>query len=317
MGKTGKISSLKKEYSKNSGTLEAALAEKGYSRFPGTGVRLVPFKEPNGEYRTGLNPKAAYLNRLPEESRKHEVARITKRKKELEELTGLDLGPRADYYSKIFDENVAIKASAYKLKEGDNIFNLSDPFAAITYEWLKVHPMIASSYQAYERGEYPASTQFYVNDEEIEEELKYRKKTLINRAIRELEDMSLEKRKKVARLVGLPVGDNTKERTVYNLLDSFIKQYEITTGEFKGANPLELFNKIAQYDDTLLSVKDLIGQALKHSVYRSTKGGRITEGGVEIAKNKEDLEDFLMDEKNQDDLLALQEKLKMKKAVAF
>jgi antitoxin component YwqK of YwqJK toxin-antitoxin module len=178
-----------------------------------------------------------------------------------------------------------------------------------------VHPLIASSYQAYERGEYPANTQFYVNDENIEEELKYKRKTLVNKAISTLENLSLEKRKKVARLLGLPVSDNSKETMVYNLLDTFIKQQEIKTGDHKGGNPVDLFIKFATMDDALVAAKDLVDQAIKHSIYRITKGGRITEGGAEIAKDKADLVDFLMDEKNQDDLFALQEKLKMKKSV--
>jgi hypothetical protein len=318
MGRIGKISSIKKEYDRNNGSLEASLAANGYSRFPGTGVRFVPFREPNGEYRTGLNPDATYLKKLQRispESYALEVERITKLKERLEGETGLNLGPRSEYYTQIFNDRVTIKASIIRVKEGDNVFDLEDPFQAITYEWLRVHPLIASSYQAYERGEYPANTQFFVNDESIEEELKYKRKTLVNRAISTLENLSLEKRRKVARLLGLPVSDNSKEQFVYNLLDTFIKQSEIKTGDFKGGNPVDLFNKFAQMDDKLVTTKDLVDQAIKHSIYRVTKGARITEGGQEIAKSKEDLVDFLLDDKNQDDLLALQEKLKTKKSV--
>ena len=68
-------------------------------------------------------------------------------------------------------------------------------------------------------------------------------------------------------------------------------------------------------DDKIVSTKDLVEQAIKHSIYRITKGGRITEGGQEIAKSKDELVSDLMDDKYQDDLLALQEKLKMKKSV--
>lgn len=315
MAKTGKISSLKKEYSRNTGSLESSLAEHGYSRFPGTGVRLVPFKEANGEYRTGLNPNAAYLNKLSPENKKFEVERITKLLDELQTATGLDLGPRSDYYTKIYDSQTSVKAEIVRLKEGDNSFNLNDPLSAITYEWLRVHPLIASSYQAYERGEYPSNTQFFVNDENIEEEIKYKKKTLINKAIGTLESLSLEKRKKVARLVGLPVSDHSKEEFVYNLLDSFIKQYEIKSGAYKGSNPIDLFNKFAEMNDKLVNTKDMVDQAIKHSIYRTTKGGRITEGNQEIAKSKEDLVSFLLEEDNQDDLLALEEKLRIKKTV--
>ena len=55
-----------------------------------------------------------------------------------------------------------------KLLDGDNIFDLSIPLQELAFSWLRVHPTIASSYQAWERGEYPAETQFFVADEEIE-----------------------------------------------------------------------------------------------------------------------------------------------------
>lgn len=318
MGRIGKISSLKKEYNRNNGSLEASLASNGFSRFPGTGVRFVPYKEANGEYRTGLNVKAPYLEKLKRthpENHKLEVDRITKLRQRLEEESGLDLGPRSEYYSQIFNDRVNVKAEIVRLKEGDNVYNMDDWRTAITYEWLRVHPLIASSYQAYERGEYPANTQFYVNDENIEEELKYNKKVLINKAIGALTNLSLEKRKKVARLLGLPVSDNSKEMMVYNLLDTFIKQQEIKSGDHKGANPVDMFTKFAEMDDKIVTAKDLVDQAIKHSIYRMTKGGRITEGGQEIAKDKQELVEFLMNEDNQDDLFALQEKLKVKKTI--
>lgn len=315
MGKSGKISSIKKEYDRNNGSLEASLAANGYSRFPGTGVGLLPYKEPNGDYRTGLNPNALYIKRLPEEERKIEISRVTDLRSELEEELGIDLGPRSPYYSKIFDDNVSVKARRPTLKEGDNIFDFSDPFNRITYEWLRVHPLIARSFEAYERGEYPSNTQFFVNDDNIQEAIKYKKESLINKALGRLENLSIEKRKKVARLVGLPVSDSSKEETVYNVLSTFIKQSEIKSGDYKGSNPVDLFTKFSSMDDKLVLVKDLVDQALKLSVYRGNKGGRITEGGQEIAKDKESLVEFLMSDKNQDDLLALQDKLKVKKSI--
>lgn len=318
MGKTGKISSIKKEYNRNNGSLEASLSLHGYSRFPGTGVRFVPYKEPNGAYRTGLDVNATYLNKMKKthpENWKLEVDRITALKRDLEERSGMSLDPKSDYYTQIYNDRVPIKAEIVRLKEGDNIFDLDDVFKAITYAWLRVHPLIASSYGAYERGEYPSNTQFYVNDEDIEEEIKYKRKTLINKAVGTLDNLSLDKRKKVARLLGLPVSESSKETFVYNLLDTFIKSQDIKTGDYKGANPVDLFLKFAEMDDKIVSTKDLVEQAIKHSIYRITKGGRITEGGQEIAKSKDELVSDLMDDKFQDDLLALQEKLKMKKSV--
>ena len=318
MGKTGKISSIKKEYNRNNGSLEASLSMNGYSRFPGTGVRFVPYKEANGDYRTGLNPEATYLQKMKKthpENWKLEVDRITALKKDLEERSGINLGPRSEYYTQIFNDRVNVKADIVRLKEGDNVFDLEDVFKSITYAWLRVHPLIASSYGAYERGEYAANTQFYVNDEDVEEEIKYKRKSLINKAVSTLDNLSLEKRKKVARLLGLPVSDSSKETFVYNLLDTFIKQQDIKNGDFKGGNPVEMFLKFAEMDDKIISTKDLVDQAIKHSIYRITKGGRITEGGQEIAKSKEELVSDLLNDDFQDDLLALQEKLKVKKSV--
>lgn len=320
MGKTGKISSIKKEYNRNNGSLEASLAMHGYSRYPGTGVRFVPYKEPNGDYRTGLDPKATYLEKMKRshpENWKFEVARITALKQDLEERSGLKLDPKSDYYTQIFNDRVNIKADIVRLKEGDNVFDLDNVFKAITYAWLRVHPLIATSYGAYERGDYAANTQFFVNDDDIEEEIKYKKKTLINKATSTLTSLSIEKRKKVARLLGLPVSDSMKETNVYNLLDTFIKQAEIKTGDWKGANPVDLFIKFAEMDDKIVATRDLVEQAIKHSIYRITKGGRITEGGNEIAKSKDELVSDLMDDKFQDDLLALQDKLKTKKNLAI
>ncbi len=319
MGRSGKISSIKKEYNRNNGSLEASLAMNGYSRFPGTMVRMVPYKEPTtGAYRTGLDPDALYIKRLKDrdpESGKAEADRVAALRKELEDVTGLDLSPRSEFYTQIFNDRIDMKVQTVRLKEGDNVFDLTVPMEAITYAWLRVHPLVAASYQAYERGEYPANTQFYVNDTNVEEELQYKKRTLINKAIIELDAMSLDKRKKVARLLGLPVTDNSKEIFVYNLLDAFIKEVEIKSGDFKGSNPIDLFNRFNKMDEVLLTAKDLVEQAIRHSIYRITKGGRITEGKTEIAKSKEELVDFIMDKKNQDDLFALQEKLKMKKAL--
>ncbi len=303
MGRVGKISSIKKEYNRNNGSLEASLATNGYSRFPGTFLRIAPAKEPNQlDYKTGLNIEASYMQEMKEkspENYKLEVKRITELKKSLETKLGISLDPRAPFYTNIYNDRVNMKVQTVKLKEGDNVFNLDDPFEAITYEWLRVHPLIASSYSAYERGEYPSNTQFYVNDDNIEETIKYNKKILVNRAIGSLEALSLPRRQKVARLLGLPVSDNSKEVTVYNVLDTFIKSSEIKVGDFKGGNPIDLFIKFAEMDDKLIT----------------TKGGRITEGGQEIAKDKASLVDWLMEDKNQDDYLALQDKLKVKKSL--
>jgi hypothetical protein len=76
--------------------------------------------------------------------------------------------------------------------------------------------------------------------------------------------MSPEKKKKVARLLGLPVTDETKEEVVYNQVDNVLKQSELKTGNFKDC-PVEVFNRFADMKENLLHIKDLVKQAIQHS----------------------------------------------------
>jgi len=86
---------------------------------------------------------------------------------------------------------------------GDNLYDLDVPIQEISFAWLRVHPTIASSYQAWERGEYPADTQFYVVNDDIESALVYKKKQKINKAIIKFDSMSPEKKRKV--ITTLPI----------------------------------------------------------------------------------------------------------------
>ncbi len=227
----------------------------------------------------------------------------------------MDLGPR----SKFWNYGLSTSTEDYthvqpvKLLDGDNYFDLSIPFQELAFSWLRVHPTIASSYQAWERGEFPADTQFYVVDEDIESGIVFKKKQLINKAIIKFDSMTPEKKRKVARLLGLPVTEDTKEEVVYNQVDNILKQSEFKTGAFQGLNPVEVFNRFADMKENLLHVKDLVKQAITHSIYRVKPSGKVYEGEYEIAKDEDDLVKFLADDDNQDELLTLEGKLKTKK----
>ena len=321
MGKTGKISTIKREYNSSQlQTMDSGLAQKGMTRIPGTGVFKYPYKELDGKYRTGLDPDASYIRRIQDPlERELEIERVTALKTKLEyELGDIDLGPRSQFWnyglSTSTDDQTHVQS--VKLMDGDNYFDLAVPFQEIAFSWLRVHPTIASSHQAWERGEYPAETQFYVVDDEIENAVVYKKKQLINKAIVLFDSLTPEKKKKVARLLGLPVTEETKEEVVYNLVDNVLKQTEFKNGKYSGLNPVEVFNRFATMKDDLLHIKDLVKQATAHSVYRIKPNGKIYEGEYEIAKDEDDLVRFLADDDNQDELLILEGKLKTKKLAA-
>lgn len=320
MRRKGKISPIKKEANSSLiQTMQSSLAQKGYTRVPGTKVFKLPYKELDGKYRTGLDPKAAYIQRIQDkQERELEIERVTALKEKLEGVFGVDLGPNAKFwnYALSGSTNDTTHVQPAWLLDDDNYFDLSNPVQELTFAWLRVHPTIASSYQAWERGEYPADTQFFVADEEIETARTFKKKQLINKAITKFDSMSPDKRKKVARLLGLPVNEDTKEEVVYNLVDTILKQPEMKEGVHKGLKPVEVFTRFADMKEDLLHVKDLIKQALAHSVYRTKPSGKIYEGESEIAKDENDLVKFLIDEDNQDSLIVLEQKVKAKKLLS-
>ena len=322
MGKTGKISTIKREYNSSQlQTMDSGLAQKGMTRIPGTGVFKYPYKELDGKYRTGLDPEAAYIRRIQDPTeRELEVERVTALRKRLEnEIGDIDLGPRSKFwnYGLSLSPDDQTHVQAVKLMDGDNYFDLSNAFQEIAFSWLRVHPTIASSHQAWERGEYPAETQFYVVDDEIENAVIYKKKQLINKAIVKFDSMTPDKKRKVARLLGLPVSEDSKEEVVYNLVDNVLKQTEFKNGKYSGLNPVEVFNRFADMKEALLHIKDLVKQAITHSIYRVKPNGKVYEGEFEIAKDEEDLVKFLADDDNQDELLVLEGKLKTKKLAAI
>lgn len=315
MGRLGRIVPIRKEYNKTSTSLEACLAEKGYTRFPGTVMKIVPARQANGKFITGLDPDALYIKRMTAEDADVERKKIIQLKQDLEDITGLNLGPRDPYYTDMFNPSAdpLSRARVVNLKDEDNIFNLDDPYDYITFLWLSKHPMIASSYQAWERGEYPSDIKFYVADEEVEAEIAYRKSKATHEAIQLLGSMSVEGRRKIARLLGKGVDDNTKEIFVYNMLTKFIEEDTVNDGRYKGQDSLRVFMSLANLDAKMLGIRDLIEQAVRLGVYREDRDGTIREGGMEIAKSNPELALELAKSKNQDKLLALNEKVSAKK----
>ena len=323
MGNFGKISTIKREFSSQIQTMEASLAgyKSGLTRVPGTGVFKYPYKELDGKYRTGLDPDAAYIKRIQDPlERELETKRVKELKEKLQtDLGDIDLGPRSGFWNYGLSTSTEdfLHVQPVKLMDGDNFFNLSAPRQELAFSWLRVHPTIASSYQAWERGEYPADTQFYVADDEIENAVLFKKKQIINKAIAKFDSMTPEKKKKIARLLGLPVTDNSTEESVYNQVDNVLKQTEFKDGKYKNLSTIEVFTRFADMKDNLLHIKDLVKQAINHSIYRVKPSGNIYEGEFEVAKDEDELVKFLIDDDHQEELLILEQKLKGKKIAAL
>jgi len=326
MARIAKISPIRKEYSNTFNTIDQQLAKHDYYRFPGTAVTILPHKEASGKYRTGLDDEAPYLNNLSEEDRKTEIERIRKDKVRLEKALGMEgtgvLDPTSPFYNFAASSEMLrtkfgsdIKVSPVKLGTTDIIFHLdgSDAMKEITWNWLSVSPRIAPSLDAYKQGKVPSDVQYYIADDEAESRDTYKRKKAINSAIAEFEALSPTKRKQIARLMGLPVTEETKEEVVYNLIDTQLKETEFKDGKHKGLAPVKLFTELIKTTDERLKVKDLVEQAIAHSIYRVGTGGKMMEGEVTASPSKEDLVEHLLQPENQMDVLALEKKLNIKK----
>lgn len=315
----GRISSIKREIGETKvKTMTTSLAARNKTRFPGAGVTLMPSRETSGSWRTGLDSNSSRIENIRDsEEKKAEKERIKKNLDRLQKATGQDLSPTSSFwdYSK-FDDKDRNHVQPHKLIDGDNLFDFKNPYAEITFHWLSEHPRIASSLEAYQNGEYPSDTQFYVYNEQVENDRSYHKKQIVNRAIVKLDGMSPENRKKVARLLALPVTDYTPESQVYNLLDTTLKQTEFKEGLYKGLSTVTMFLQFAEMKQNRLDVKDAVKQSIQMNIYRRKESGKIYEGDMEVSGSEEELVTRLTDDDFQDQLLALEMKLKAKKAVS-
>jgi len=319
MARIAKILPLPVETRSGEMTMSNALAEKGFMRHPGTGIAFPPLKSPTGNgYLTGLDENAPYIDRiLDSKERDAERTKVRERRQRLEKATGLDLSPTARYYSAVYDtergkEDNSI-ASRVKLLDKENAFNFSNPLKEIEYWWVIQNTrLIAPSIEDWKAGRCKPTVQFYVSNPEEETAVIYKEKKASNKAINELEKMSLEKRKKVAKLLGLPVTDNDKEETVYNILDTFLRSGEVKTGEYKGQRSIQLFNDIVGLGDNSLNVKVLVKDALLLRVY-TQRNGVIYEGDIMVAATADELIRELSTDAKQQERLALEIKVNDKK----
>lgn len=322
MGRIGKISPIKKEYSKEAGqSLGSSLSDKGMTMFPLTIKGMVPYKEKNGSYRTGLDPDALYIKKMSPDEAEIERSRVKALYDELTEATGLDLSPKSPYYDDMFSStsfNGEDRAQYVKLQDAPNVFNLDVPQHAITFAWLRVHPEIAPSFAAFEGGVSThrcpriSQCQFFVDDVDFQTEVSYKQNIVIDKAINSLINMSPTRQLKVAKLLSLPVSYNSKPELIYNELTKYIKE---TSTKGRKTTNVATFNTIAQMADENLELKFKIKEALDFNVYRRGKGGKIYEGETLVGDDEDDLVDYFTGPKHQDEYLALQKKIDNAKSI--
>lgn len=298
-------------------TLTGSLQQHGLNRYPGCTVTTSPVRELDGTFRTGLDPEALYIKKMELEGKTEEAAiekqRVSALREKLEAKTGLDLGPRSDYYLKMGsikdDPSVGTFAT---LKDDINIFSDTNPSDEIKAAWLRVHPYVASSYEDYKRNSKPY-IMYFISNPEAENKIVFDEKKAINRAIVQLDKATTPTLRKWARILDLPVNDSTPEENVYNQLDNFIKQGTVKqTGAYKGRRAVTVFNDILDTAEDVLNVKDMVKTLLQLTIYRKSKGV-IFEGETRISESEQELVAEIMADTQL--RIALEKKIKSKKLI--
>jgi hypothetical protein len=305
MNRLIKISPYKKDFTGSPiKTQERSLVENGYVRTPGTKTVLSPMKQVDGRYRTGLDENAEYIKNLSPEEQEAEKLMIRSILKELREVyPDVDFGPRSKVWHVFSDE--AIKTSFISLTNDDTVLNTTQIQDLLTYAWVRVHPQIAKSAEHIRTGKCK-DCQYYIADDEAENRIQYAKNKLINKAIATFEDLSPTVKKEVARLMGLPVSDDSTEEAIYNLIDALLKTPQFSKGDKnEGRSTITVFNEIVALSNEDRHVRDLIEQAIRHNIYRM-KGDAIIQGAEVISANKDEFVMHLLDAKNQKELKALE-----------
>jgi len=293
---------IKKQYTR-SDYFEASLASHGLTRVPGTGYGLCPSMDVSGKYLTGLDENARSLNilkQLDETEYKKEVKRIQIERKELEDLTGLDLSPKSDYYKSISS------TGGVKITDEGIVLNLNKPEDRITLLWLKNHVKVAPSYEQWMLGgdNITPDMEFYIADEDVASKTQFSNKKKINSLIIKIDSTTAHLRLKYAKLLGIKVNDLSSEEDVYNKLDEYIKG---------GVNNIKEIERVMSLTEALVDLKVTVKDCYTYNVIRAGNGGAVIFGNDKIANNMADLEDFLLDSNNSEVLVNLKDALKDRK----
>mgnify|MGYP006286099949 CR=1 FL=1 len=296
------IKPFRKDPGTNMRTLEGSLYQQGYNFIPGTARKFYPRVDSRGIIRTGLDENSQKLKAILDlKVREQETERIKQLKDYYEALLDESLDPTSTFYDEI-------KENGITLEDGDNIFNLDNPRDAVNFYWLMETEMVAENLDAIESGSVDTSlVKFYVFDGTVESKVAFDRKKKINSAIAALDKMSLTKRKKIQKLIGLGLSADASEEEIYIALDEYLR---ISTNAL-GLDPIENFNKITAYSDDLLDVKALVKDLIDTNIVR-VRGSIVYEGDHVWAKSIEEFELFLTDPKNTVEYEAFKEKLKNK-----
>lgn len=294
-------------------SLEYNLFKMNQSMVPGTSKKFYPARDARGRVITGLDENAVKILAIADkEVREAEQERVRTLRNYYEFLSGEDLRPESDYWKMVCGDldNLTNSGGAY-LEDKNNIFDMDNPEHAITYYWLMETKMIAPSLEHLTQGKVdPAIVKFYVYDEIYETDEEFSRKKKLNSVKVALDGMTEGERKRIGKLLGLGITEESTSKKVYNTLDNYLS----TPKTHLDVDPIATFTKYAEMSKETIYVKNIINDLISLNIVR-LKGGVVKEGETIWAKTVDEFEATLLDHKNAEILESFEDKIKQKRII--
>lgn len=199
-------------------------------------------------------------------------------RKRLEQALRVDLGPQSAYWATL----------TFRLedKEHGMILNFDDAalgaYYEVVYFGMLGSSIIASSLQEYTSGKKPTA-EWYIEDREAEAEAKAAAVTSDIEAMRAYDAMSFDKRRGICKLIGPDVGNGAwggSDKVVGTELWDYIK---------KSSKNAAIFLDLAKKNDTELSIRILVSDAIKLNVLRKNKAREYFYGDVVFGPSEDNI----------------------------
>lgn len=285
----------------NERTLDGSLYKEGLTRAPKTTLGVCMMIDSNKKPITGIDENSIKIKAMKDDSaRETEFSRVKALRESLEEATGESLTPDSAFWK----DKVEVP---YELLDGDNIFDLSNPFQAIDYYWLTQLPIIASNLDDINSGKVNRTkTFYYVYEPDAEVTNEFNRKKLINDAVAILNKLGQTEAKRVAFLLNLKLPDSFTYPETYNELDNFIK----TPKTYGSHDPIEEFTKVCSYTPQVMAIKVLVKSLIDDRIIKQ-RGDSVLEGENVLSKSIQDLENKLAED--QEFFVDMETKMKNKR----
>jgi len=268
----------------NMQTLDGTLYKENLSRVPGAVTIIFPSLDAKGKVKTGLDD-------VENEELKTQLGQVISE----------NIGGESDFYLQYREHGITIK-------DGDNVFDLNDPYQAVEYFLLLKAPQVAKSIDDFTNGiANPSRTYLYVFDPEKEETKKYTANKIKTDCVFALGGASEDVLRQVAVLTGVIIRMESSDQEIFNNLSEAIENPQ----NFVGGKFRDEFLRYINMGDAERKVEVLANGLIKNAVV--TKVGKaIKEGNNKIADNEEDFKQMLL--KDDELYLSFKERLNIKKS---